>query len=306
MTLDEIALEVGRNLKLLNSAHSDWVTNRAVTEDDVKKWINQIYRDDIFTLLAMKYPSYFEQTATTVGYISASTIASVSGTTLTVDDGIFSTGVEGLYAENNTQSEKLLINTYTSSTEVEMESSVDDWDVGDTIYVLGQEFAIGNQAGDAFDIRRIEVKYKSSDDYILVAEKRNKHDLFKTGYETYDQTNPFWYPTQVNLNSMQNQGFGIRPQIDDSTAVIRLTYIEKPATLSDSNTPFIPCSTVLITGATARGMMVMQDSEGVAIWKSQYNEEKAELLHTFNPVRTGEKLRIRESSRTYDMRRRTR
>jgi hypothetical protein len=305
MTLSNLSLEVGRNLGYLNAARDAWITNRGIIEADVKAWINFVYRDDLFLSLASRHKWYFEQEATFTSYIATGSIDSVSTTTLVATTAIFNNAMEGLYVYNETQEESAIVSAYVSTTQLTMESDVSTWEAGDTIYVMGQEFIIGD-ADDLVGIEFVGLKYSSANTDYAVAEKRTKDELQDPGDLTYSESFPKWYNITLLDDTTRKWGIGIYPAFQDSTATGVIRYIKKPDTLTDDLEPFLPVDDLLIAGATKKAYQAMQDAEGIAIWGSEYTRLKGEFVMNFNPSKYGSSPRIRQTRRMYNLRSRAR
>lgn len=303
MTLANLSLEVGRNLQYLNSDRDAWQTGRGVIEADVKAWINEIYREELFPLLSTRYGYMFKKDTQADADIATGVIETISTTTVNTTTEIFNNSMEEAYVYNATTEDYYQIDSYTDADTVVLTEDVSgDWAIGQTIYVLGKEFVMDGDAEDLYVVKQVEMKYTDDVTNWTPAEKRSEVDLNRFGDESYSTSDPKWYLTTIVDSDVRKWAVGIDPGFTDKDGKIQVTYIEKPETLEDSDSPFIPLDNVLIAGATAKAFRVMQDAEGLSFWEREFLRLRQELLNGFTPTKTGGPARRRQSNRMYRLR----
>lgn len=278
------------------------LTGKNISETDLGNWVNRRYVDDLFATLSAQYPEDFEMVATAPFYKATGTVAAGStSSTLVASTAIFANSMVGDTVYNSTDDETRTITGYTNTTTVTVDSDIDDdWDT-DTIYVFGHEFALGGNATDVRSIRRVEVKYKSTDDYYTVAEYFDQNELFKTGQEVFYETSPVWYLTTGKISSVQTTVIGILPEPSNVvTDGIRIRYVEAPAELSsDSDVPRLPVGmhNLLIIGGAADALRRLGEYDKAMQEEQRYQMEKDRAIQTYPLTRNGKALRVRPQGR---------
>lgn len=291
MTFNNIKIQIGKTIKYYTDA-GGWLTGRDVTEDDIGEFVNQIYREDLFAMFATQYPYYFRQVATADSWIATGTVdATSTGSTLVATTSIFNNSMEGLWVYNEDLDETGIISDYVSGTTVTLEGTIGDtWD-GDTIYVLGQEFAIGGDAADIFVIENVGLKYQTTDTYFyLTGNPRPKFDIFQYGGETFSQGAPQLYLTTTLVNNVPTDTLGVLPQFTTLVPqAIEINYIAKPVALSgDNDVPRLPVNTdvALIYGGSARAFRQSQQFDKANQMDALYEKAKREAVARFRPTST--------------------
>lgn len=314
MTFDELKKRVGKNIKYYDETDG-WVTSRDVTENDIGDYINEVYREDLFPLYASRWPHVFRHTGYLNSWLMSATVnAASTGTTLIIDsddDTAFANIMEGLRVYNETDDEYAYIETYTDTDEVTLDTTIGDtWD-GDTIYILGQEFAFGGDATDYISIERIKVKYDSDDDYVF-AELRDKQDLFQRFEEQADpgdegsELTPYVYLTGIQDSGNMYQGIGVFPRFTEKVSkAIEMDYIAKPGEMTGSaDTPVIPFSQSLICGATMKAYEKKQDMERARYWQGKYELAMKKDISRYRPLTTNVPVDMKITRSAYHIHRR--
>lgn len=309
MTRDEIKIEIAKNINQLSSDETTIVDGK-ITETSINRKINNLYRDELFMMLSDRYPNDFERvTVPRQMYTATGTVdASSTSTTLVTTSDVFTNDMEGFYVENATDSEKIKIASYTSSTTVTLESSIGDtWD-GDTIYVLGNVYTFGGDASDLKEVRNVGVKYDSSNDYFRKCERREYNDAFYYGNEEFSEYSPIFYLTTVKTDSTTiSNAIGIFPRPGNYTDLLQIRYIEKPPELTGSDSPRLAVAgvgEVLVNGVTAWAKHVKGESDW-GEWFSMYQDGQQRILNTYKPKARSGPSKIRKSPYLVGMRRRS-
>jgi len=300
MQYSAIKTRVASNIGYVDSS-GDILASKDITETDIGNWVNDRYRTDLFTVLATEYPEDFEVVATANFYKTSSTIDTISSTTLTISDANFNTGMVGDRVYNSTQGSYEEIASYTSTTVVTLDAAQSSWEAGDTVYVLGHEFAIGGDADDLVFIRRVGVKYDTSDEYYRTCHQRDENDLYKSGNESYSEVYPVWYQTSSLVSSVLTTTIGILPEpTENITNGIELRYVQLPGEMSsDSDVPRLPLNAhaLLAKGATADALRKMFRFEEAMSWEAEYKMGKAEMLSNYAITRQQETPKMRPARR---------
>jgi hypothetical protein len=257
MTFENIKKRIADNLGVLASDDSTIVSG-IFTETSIGNKVNDIYLEVLFPYLSDKFPQEFEQTTYPVStYTATGTVsASSTSTTLIATTSIFANSMEGFQVYNATDDEYVKIVTYSSATQVTVDTTIGDtWD-GDTIYVLGNEFTLGGGATDAKELSSIGIKYNSSDSYFTQCTRANKRTVM---YESdrYSTASPIFYETTVDVGGVPTSAIGIIPYPTHYDGKLQLLYTERPSSLSSSSDePRLRnagISDVIINGVTAWG-----------------------------------------------------
>lgn len=293
----------------INQLDDDGATISAgrITETQIGNKINDYLRGEVFSMLRAKFPKEsMQKTRPLNTYTASSTINAVSGTTLTADDAIFNTSMVGLSGggtnghgfevQNTTDDEKIRIDTYTSTTIVEMASSVAAWSVGGQVYVLGNEFTFGGSLTDLVEITAVELMYQSGDSNYKPAEYRQLRDLFQVGTEIYSTERPYWYRTTVDVSGTPTPAVGILPHPTNYNGEIMITYVERPPELGSSDEPtsrMPEISQVLIYAVTAWALRLKGDDS----WKDWYQLYQNALTDAISNYRPSSRVpkRVRSS-----------
>lgn len=284
MTFTNIKKRIASNIGYVDSS-GDILTEKNITETDIGNWVNDRYLDDLVTSLATQYPEDYEQVGKANFYKTTSTIASISSTTLTIDDAVFTTGMVDDRIYNSTRSQYTTISAYTSTTVVTLDAAQSDWEVGDTLYVLGHEFPLGGNATDARHIRWVGVKYDPDSKYYLTAVQKDQNKLYTTGDETYSPAAPVWYWTTSSVSTVPTTTLGILPEASENvTSGIKMKYVQMPSALSsDSNIPRLPLGShsVLVTGGTADGWKKLRVLDEADRYERLYQQQKMEMVANY-------------------------
>lgn len=209
MQFSEIKLQIAENIGY-DDGSGDILTGGDITEAMLNRIVNRRYYE-VFTRLAEKYREDYTEEALANFYKDTSTVASVSDTTLTINDAVFTSSMVGDNVYNSTQGETVEITAFTSTTVVTVDSAVDDWDADDTIYILGYEFPLGGDATDSRYVVEVAVKYTSSDKLFIDCDPRRKGDvnrlITQQRSDLFSQTDPIWYPTSAFTKSLDDPTF---------------------------------------------------------------------------------------------------
>lgn len=295
LTFDQLKKRVGKNLKYYDDTDG-WKTGRDVTETDIGDFINEVYIEDLFPYIQTRYPQYFSQKAKANSWIASGTgDASSTGSTLVATTSIFNNSMVGLKIYNETDSETTEITGYTNATTVTVEDTIGDtWD-GDSIFVLGQEFAIGSgNIADHFEIEEVSLKFNTSDTYYRRAISRDLSDFEDYGSELATELRPYYYLTTVDVAGVPTTAIGILPKFENKISnAILVEYTEIPTELSgDSDKARIPTSLPLIYGATMRAYEKMQDFSNANYWTSKYEMSKRKMISNFSFSKSN-KIRVK-------------
>lgn len=292
-----MANQVGKNIKYYDG--STWKTDRDVTEDDIKEYINLLWQDEVFPMFVDQHPEYYTEVGYFDSYIATGTAsASLSGATLTTTSSIFTSSMadQKLYIYNSTDETSTYITGYTSGTEVTVnDTDISDW-AGDTIYVLGSVFTFGGDATDLWTPISIGIKYSSGDVYYREAEQEVSQNLRRIGSEVGSKASPKWYNTTATVGGVLTTAVGIFPKFDEKLDdAIRVEYTAKPGDLGDANAPHLPVSLPLIDGATAWAYdQKGEETKADRYWK-KYEQRLALTLATWRPDRPRKARKMRVS-----------
>lgn len=315
MTFNELKIRVGKNIKYYSNA-GGWLTGRDVTETDIEDYINEVYTEEMFPLFVSRWPHLFRHTSWFNSWIMSATVATATNQTLTIvtdSNTAFANAFEGLWAYNETQDEYARLKTYVDTDEMtvydDYDLDADGWTAGDTIYILGQEFAFGGDSNDIFSIERVRVKYSATEDtQYSIAELRDKQDLFVTGQEEFSRNRPFVYLTSVQDSGAMYQAIGIAPQFsrdEKITKAIEFDYIAKPAAITGAaTTPIIPIQESIICGATMKAYEKKQDEKMAAYWQTKYELAKKRDISRYKPNTTNVPADIKVNRNAYYIHRR--
>lgn len=286
MTLQDMKYRVAENLGVL-SPDGATIVEGLVTETGIENRLNDVYREELFTLLADKFPDDFIQTTfPTATYTSAGIVDAASvTTTLVTTTPVFDNSMIGFYIENSSDNSKVKITGYTSTTQVTVGSDITDW-IGDNIYILGNEFTFGGDVTDIKELLQVSVKYTSSVSSFVVAQQRSYKDLIQYGTEQFTTSQPYFYRTTIKVGGTPKPAVGIFPFPTSFEGEFILKYIQRPPalTLSDEPSLTIPgIAEVIIYGASAWGFRVMKEWEDAKYYQSLYEDYKRRLVGSYKP-----------------------
>ena len=301
MTLTNLRKRIGSNIGYVDSS-GDILSGKDITSTDIDNWINDRYIDDLFSTLSIQYPEDYMQESKASFYKTSGTVSATStSTSLVATTSIFNNGMVGDHVYNSTDGDLVEITAYSSATAVTVDSAIDDdWD-GDTIYVLGTEFALGGNATDARSIVYVGAKYTTDDTYYKTCNQRNYNDLYKDGSETYSAINPIWYPTSVDVDGVMTTAIGILPEPEENVANgIYIKYIEQPAAMSsDTDVPRLPLGShsILVFGGTADALRKMRRYDEANQFELLYQKGKMDMIKNYALTRQSHPPRVRPTRR---------
>jgi hypothetical protein len=313
MTRAQIKRAIAENLEQLDSDMTTIIDGK-VTATGIENRINYVYREELFPLFSDKFSIDFEQrtnplnTYTTTGTVSASS----TGTTLVAGSNIFSQNMVGFRVYNVIDEEFATITAYTSATTVTVNVTLGDtWD-GDTIYVLGNEFTYGTALSDLKEIKRVEIKYASTDTEWIEMQEIDQ----SLAQNVRSTVNPGYYRTSLLVGDELVAAIGIDPYPQYYNGLLKITYIKRPKELSsDSDSPVLNVpgiSQVIIDGVTAWGKGLKGEWDDADRYRAQYEGNpnsrttggKVGLIRNYKPKTRGQNKTVRSSAMTNAIRRR--
>jgi len=307
-TLQGITNQVGSNIKLYKLATDAWIDDSDVTEGEIKQFVNLLYRDDLFPEFVNDYPDYFKKSSLLDSWIATGTgDAASTASTLVLTTSVFTNQMadQGLFIYNETDGVSTYVTGFTSATTVTVNATdMDTW-VGDSVYIIGQEFTLGGDGIDSWTVERVRIKYSEGAQYRDVAHEEDYKDLSRYGFETGHEGEPKYYETAVNVADVLTTGIGVWPKLDTKiTGAIRIDRAAKPADLGDTDRPRLPVSLPLVDGATAWAFEKKGDYGIADKWWRRYEMHKANAIRNWRPDRTSKARKIRISSNSYIRKRR--
>lgn len=299
-TFDNIKKSIGKKVLLYDDTNG-WKTNRDVTETDIAEIVNELYKEKYFPMYQTQYPEFYQQIAYTDSTIATGTAdAGLTNSTLVATTSIFNNGMIGLYVYNETDDSTTKITSYTNATTVEVENSdISDWS-GDTIYVIGQTFALGGEAADTYEIDRVEVKYNTTDSDYKVATNRLKNSAIQDGYERFSEHNPIYIIETVDVATEPTNAITIYPQFSKKvTNGVKIHYTEIPTTLSNvDDKPRLPVVLPLIYEGVASAYEMMQDLEKANYWMSRAEIQNRKSRSNYRPRKN---LKLQNNRHVYNL-----
>jgi hypothetical protein len=264
MQFSEIKLQIAENIGYDDGAGAI-TTGGDITEAMLNRIVNRKYYD-LFTMLAEKYPEDHTEEALANFYKDGSTVSSGSSTTLTINDAAFTSSMIGDKVYNSTQGVTVEITAFTSTTVVTVDAAVDDWDSGDTVFILGYEFPLGGDATDSRYVTEVGVKYSTSDTEFIDCDPSRKSDvnrwITQQRSDFFSQYDPVWYPTSAFTKSLGEPSFtgsglndltvsGTYTGSANATYYVEIDGASTPDTFkwSNDNGSSFEATTVAITGA---------------------------------------------------------
>lgn len=309
-TLDQLAQQVGKNINYYNDTDG-WLTGRDVTEAEIKGHINFLYTNELFELVQKQYPEFYRTIGKGDSWLASGTVdATATGTTLVATSSIFTNNMVNSHTPltiyNETDDESVTISGYTDGTTVTVSAAIDTW-IGDTIYVLGQEFIVGGDAYDVYSIQQVRVKYKATDTSWIQATKRDYLDYYQRGTEVANVDAPAYYQTTLkDANDSYNTTIGFFYPFDAKIEdAILLVYTERPGDMGDSTKPRIPSDLPLVSGATSWAFAKKGMDSMVSYWEGKYQQHKKQMIARYSPDQHSEIVRPRIARRYAAIKNRT-
>ena len=301
MTFENIKKRIASNIGYVDSS-GDILTGKDITETDIGNWVNDRYRDDLFSIISSQFPEDFAQVGKLNFYKATGTASSSStASTLVATGNVFNNGMVGDKVYNSTDEEITEITGYTSATTVTVDATIDDtWD-DDTIYIIGHEFGLGGNATDSRSLTSIGVKYDSNSTYYKKCTYKSKRLTFLNGNETYSEGSPVWYPTTVDIGGVATSAIGILPEASKNiSSGIEIEYIEQPSVLSsNSDVPRLPLGShsVLVAGGTADALRKLMRLDEADRFEQMYRAEKINIITSYQLTRGTGTPRVRPPRR---------
>lgn len=301
MTRAEIRTEIADQLGLLASDGTTILEGK-VTSDGIDRTINRYLQQKIGPYLTNKYPQDFKsKTLPFQTYTKSFVVSAVTDTTLDITTTDMPSGVAGFYLQNATDGEKIKIASWTDSSTVELESEPEeDW-TGDTIYLLGNEFALaGADIADLVEVSRIKIRYSTADEYVYTKLVRET-DALEDGSEMYHKASPKHYLTSLTVSGVKKRAIGIlpHPEAYNGDFVIEYTAVF-PKMTDDNDVPLLSeygMGDALIEGVTSWGWAMLKDTENEMKAKKRYEEAVMALARNYRPRTRGQKMFVRPSKR---------
>jgi hypothetical protein len=305
MSLLEMTTEIARNLVILSDDESTIISSK-VTETGIHAIINRIYRDRIAQSLIDKYPGDFTQQTYQRGLYRASfTVSTQVGAVITSGSAVFSNRDQEFYIQNPTTSEIILVKTFTNATTIELNSEPSTSWVGNTCYILDNEFLFDGDASDAREITEVLVKYRSTERYYTRAERRNLSSLSPLSAQEFNSSYPIWYITTIQTSEGNSRGFGILPFPTTYDGLLEIRYTERPDKLiNDSDELQLRVAgleEVIILGGTAWGYRMLGDRGSAQEYQADYNAAFKDLINSYKPKSRSGPSRIRFSGYLQNM-----
>lgn len=277
-TFQQLKIEVAENIGYDTGANGI-LSTKDVTESMIEKFINRRYYELLAPLME-KYPEDYIRVSYADFWKEDSTVSSITDDTLVAAGSIFNNGMVGDTIYNSTKEESAVIASYTNGTTVVL-ASEPDWDAADVIYVLGHEFALGGNAADARYVKKVAVKYSTSDQYYKSCEWIGVDRVYQRGDEVYNVYAPQTYKTNLKVSGAFVPAIGIVPEPTvPITRGIQLTYLEVPKRM-DTNTdvPELPLASqhALVDGATVNALRKLRRYDEVAPYLADWQQGKAEV-----------------------------
>lgn len=287
MTFTELKKRAGKELNLLDSSLA-FLSGRDISESQIEDSINDAYLHDVVGALAEQYPFLYEVEAYAPNYTYSSTVSSVTTTTLIISDAYFVTGHEGCNIYNADKEKCEQIETYASTTQATMAASVADWEAGDTVYILDRDYTFGGDASDYIENLSVWVRYGDDGTYIPATMKLHD-DLFQTGYETFDQSDPKYILKTFSVSDVPTNGFSLYPLFEENDSkAVKMRYLQMPTALSaTTDVPKLPLNhqSFLYWKAVEEGAIARKDTGLAQYAQQKYEQGRARLLASFKPLR---------------------
>lgn len=298
MTLETMRLRVAEELTILSDDETT-IKEGVVTSNGIDNRLNDIYREELFPLFSDKYPEDFTQNTFPANTYTVSAVvdAATSGTTLVITTDVMDNSMVGFKLQNGSTLDTVEVTGFTNDSTVTVDAEVDDW-IGDTIYVLGNEYSFGGSTVDLKEVIQFNVKYKSSDANYLVAQPRNYRDVVSHGGERFSTMSPMWYRTTIKVEGIPVPGFGILPYPTDYTGTYQFSYTQRPEPLEEDQEPLINTAGIsecMIYGCLVWGHRLMGRTQESAICKGLYEEAKRNIVAHYKPRNRAGAPKVRQS-----------
>lgn len=284
-TFEELRIEVAENVSYDTGAGAIQ-SGKNLTEGMIGKYINRRY-SEVLNVLIESYPEDYIRSSTADFFKKEVEILTITDDTLVITTSDFVNGMVGDTIYNSTQSDSAVIGSYSSGTTVVL-TSEPDWDVGDSLVVLGHEFTLGGDAADAKYPTQVRVRYNSSWTDSRTCEWISQTDSLKTGYEVYSQFAPRVYRTSLKVAGVPKLAIGILPEptvpVTQEQGGIELDYIEFPAKLTnDEDIPQMPQGTqhYLIAGATIDALRKLKRFDEASVYEREWGVALPMIIKTY-------------------------
>jgi hypothetical protein len=307
MTLNTMKLRVAGDLTIL-ADDGTTVKEGVVTEEGIEQRINEIYREELFPLFSSRFPEDFTQDSypSSTYTVSAIVDAATTATNMAITTGDFNNSMVGFKIQDAVSLDTVKVTGYVSDTELIVDGDTTTW-VGNTVYVLGNEYSFGGDAVDLKEIIQLRVKYKSTDTNFVVVEPRNKRDVIRYGNESFSEFSPIWYKTTIKVAGVPTPGFGILPFPTSYTGKYELSYTQRPPALSGTAEPSIDTAGIsqcIINGCVAWGHTLMGRIDLADRYLGLYEKGKRDIIASYRPRNRAGASKVRWSSRINAMIRR--
>ena len=279
-----------RVLSQINYLTSDdqAVEGADVTKDDIIRYINDKYLQEIVPFLRDKDPEFFSEEHYDNTYMVTGTVdATSTSTTLVATTPIFSNVMVDGIVYNSTDKVFRNIVGYTDNETLTVDTAIgDDWD-GDTIYVFTGIYTFGGSMQGISKEDWVGVKYLTTDNDFTRATRSTFRDEFKTqkGRDRnalYSTLNPKFYFDTMDIGGTPKSAIVLKPI--PTVAITEGLYIkvrgEPKQLVNDNDVPRLPTGhvMVLVNGAIAEAFRKMRLFSEAQQYDALYEKGKMALF----------------------------
>ncbi|MFQ5493568.1 MAG: hypothetical protein ACE5DX_05420 [Candidatus Dojkabacteria bacterium] len=294
MNLKDLRETVAENLNYLTQEGD--VVDADVDADTIDRFINNRYLEEVYPVFGKRHPEFYSQSAVCPTYDETGTAdTSSTGTTLVATTPIFTNAMVGAKVLNSTDDVVAKIESYTNTTTVELDTTIDDdWD-SDTIYVFTGVYTLLGDLTDASSILWVGIKYQNDSssgepttDHIRVMPAKDE-DIYRwrrgTRVEdTFAESDPRYIFEARLAAGLPTSTLKILPipetlLLDNNSSArddgVFVRYKQKPSKLvNDTDVPRLPEGhhLLLAHGATADCFIKMGQTDRVGLFDNSINE----------------------------------
>lgn len=288
LTGEQLLIHTIKRVGLYDSVRDDILDDRFYSKADILDEVNLAYQEEVYSALR-NVTRLFRQEAVLDNWSDTSEVSATStGTTLIIEDGIFSNKDIGAYVYNYTTEERVTISSFTNSNEVVVDTDLDmaDW-IGDTVYLLNGWFPYVTDFGldRVTNITAFGIKYTTSDDYIMV-EHGNYYDINREFYQNdvyFNESTPIIIEkSYVKSNGETVRGVQVLPiPTTPVTNGILIEYNRYPTPLGLTDYPLLPLGHHMVIALCAAANIAQPlglDQNRIAMIKAEYQIKLDRLL----------------------------
>lgn len=289
MTQENLIKRIAQKIKYWDYTNAQVYTTKDIREADMLDALNDKY-EEVYTEYSGINPEFYETESTANTRDTNGTISTVSDTTLVTTAAIFTSDMVDGIIRNTTRDSTRKIATYTSTTQVELDTAVpSNWAATDTIDVFTGIYAFGGDLADIYGYPLwVGIKYDSADENYRKCYAQSDAQTYRIrrGRDkdgTFNKDRPVYTLSKVVVDDVDTSAIRVKPIPDEAQASgVYVKYNQSITSLADDDAvPRLPLKhhKFLSDGAISELCSGhLDDPEKAALYEQKYQRGLQLLL----------------------------